>query len=288
MRKNRIIAALMLLCLAALLCGTALADVIVEPNDDFYSSHRDDCVYNGREYFSNGPTGYLDVYDRPGGTLVGRSANREGFRVQFNYLEGTTQWGVVNYEYDNGVIESSDDWDAATGWVKMSDMTIKYDSKEFQKDHAAEILTDTDTQTVDLSGLYGKEIVFWTYPHSGEDMDDDVVLSEDYGIEFDSYYVDAEGLNWGHCGYYMGLKDFWVCISDPTNENLSVSEQKVDFFTPGPGDGTTPAASTAAPAPANLTLIIIVCVAVLAVITVILIFVVRKKNKNEQGGADGK
>lgn len=267
----------MLLCLAALLCGTALADAIAEPNDDFYASNRENCVYENRWYYSNGPTGYLDVYERPGGALLGSAENGDDFYVQFTFFDGSVQWGLVGYEVDGGMLEADDDWDALTGWVKMSDMTLKYDSTEFLKDHSAETV-DAQTVNLDISGIFGKEIVFWTYPHSGEDIDDDVVLSAEDGFEFTYYYKDEEGLDWGYCGYFRGYRDFWVCLSDPTNENLSVTPHQVQFFTPGPDSEVSP------PAPqtqTNLTLIIILCVAVLVLITVVLILVVRNKNKKD-------
>lgn len=40
-----------------LLSAAALADVIWEPDDDFYRQHSEDCEYLGRSYYVNGPEG---------------------------------------------------------------------------------------------------------------------------------------------------------------------------------------------------------------------------------------
>lgn len=293
MKKNKIVATLLLVCLTAvMLCGAAFGDVIAEPNDDFYSQHSEECTYVGREYYANGPTGYLEVFKQPGGSSLGFANNGEDFLVEFTYLEGSTQWGIISFELDDGRIESGDYGGSQTGWVKMSEMTVKYDSQEFIKDNGDKIKA-AGTETVDLTGIYNRKIIFWEFPHSGEDYSDDSVITEADGIEFDSYYTDEEGLVWGHCGYFYGFRDFWVCISDPGNENLSVTNHTPTFFTPAPNESTNPQASasptpTAAPS-MDLTLIIIISVAALVVITVVVILLVRSKNnkdKNEQDGQD--
>lgn len=49
--------------------------------------------------------------------------------------------------------------------------------------------------------------------------------SFDYGSEF----TDEEGMHWGNVGYYMGNKDFWVCIDEPENPDLPVREINRDI-----------------------------------------------------------
>ena len=45
--------------LVSLLSGFALADVIYQPDDDFYNSHAGDCEYLNRDYYANGESGYM-------------------------------------------------------------------------------------------------------------------------------------------------------------------------------------------------------------------------------------
>lgn len=292
MKKNRITAMLLLTCLTAvMLCGTAFGDVIAEPNDDFFNQHSEQCTYVAREYYANGPTGYLEVFSEPNGKSEGFAKNGEVFWVDYTYLDGNTQWGIVIYDIDNGLLESSDDWNSSNGWVKMGEMTLKYDSQEFVNDNLSAIVSAEDKE-VDYSGVYGKEIVFWTFPHSGDDFGDDMVISAADGLEFDSYYTDDEGLVWGRCGYFYGYRDFWICISDPANEHLSVTDHTPNFFTAAPADssGNTPASPTPTPAassaPTNLTLIIVLCVAGLVIITLVILLVIKSRNKKDNGEQD--
>ena len=74
------------LCLLAvwLLTVPAMADVIWEPDDDFYSSHRDQCDYLGRSYYVNGPQGGTALWRKePGGGHVRVLEN--GTRLYISY-----------------------------------------------------------------------------------------------------------------------------------------------------------------------------------------------------------
>ena len=61
-----------LLTLVTLLALTpaARADVLWEPDNNFYWKHSDECTYVGRSYYANGPEGFVTLYDAPGGSIV--------------------------------------------------------------------------------------------------------------------------------------------------------------------------------------------------------------------------
>ena len=69
------------LLLTLLLLGTtATADVLIEPSDDFYRTHAEECEYLDRSYTANGKEGYVALYQSPwvtarscaaGGSTVG-------------------------------------------------------------------------------------------------------------------------------------------------------------------------------------------------------------------------
>ena len=43
-------------------------------------------------------------------------------------------------------------------------------------------------------------------------------------FDYGSTFTDEEGHQWGNVGYYMGNRDFWVCVDEPQNPNLPVRE----------------------------------------------------------------
>ena len=54
------------LLLTLLLLGpTATADVLIEPSDDFYRTHAEECEYLDRSYTANGKEGYVALYQSP-------------------------------------------------------------------------------------------------------------------------------------------------------------------------------------------------------------------------------
>ena len=59
----------LLFVLLLLVPALAFADVIVEPDNSFYRTHRSECQrQTGRTYLANGPDGTLDLYTAPTGT----------------------------------------------------------------------------------------------------------------------------------------------------------------------------------------------------------------------------
>ena len=97
-----------------LLSATALADVIWEPDDDFYQQHSEDCEYLGRSYYVNGPEGGAALYQNPGGGYVRVVENGVPLYISFTYTDlGGTLWGVAEYG------DAGD-----TGWVDMADLLL--------------------------------------------------------------------------------------------------------------------------------------------------------------------
>lgn len=61
------------------------------------------------------------------------------------------------------------------------------------------------------------KLVLWRYPGSGQVTR---VINVDCPRELELCYRDSEGRYWGYLSYIVGNKLNWVCLSDPTNENL--------------------------------------------------------------------
>lgn len=252
--------------LVSLLGSYAFADVIWEPENDFYSSRSNECEYVNRDYYANGENGYLEIFSKPGGKSLGFAENGELFHVQFSYVAGSDIWGLAEYGEDGDKLESRGDGDSSTGWFKLDDAELKYDSQSFREDHEADF-TDFDGDYTYL--LNTNNIVIWTFPNSGKTCGNLDGISEDFEIQ--SVYTDLDGLEWGYVSYYYGTKDFWICLSDPTNENIAAKDVPSPVFvTPSP-DYVPEASSN------SMTTIIIICVAAAILCAAVAISVTNKK-----------
>lgn len=201
--------ALLLLALFACLPSAARADVIWEPDNDFYWKNQEQCQYLGRQYLP-AVAGGLYLWDEP----EGREGNchleeDQAVTVYFLYELNGRQWGLV--EPDN----------AHNGWVPMDWMRLKYDSQAFREEHAGQI--SDQSRTLYLEDLDGA-LLFWTYPGSGEIV---YALStqemDGEELEVSGIYTDGDGREWGNCAYYYGIRDVWICLSDPSQEDLPVT-----------------------------------------------------------------
>ncbi len=185
----------------------AFADVIYEPGDSFYEGHKDDCENNGyRQYIANSENGYIYIMKDPETDIsVGALSNGERFVIPYIYTAPNgEQWGIYGYK---------------SGWVRMSDVTLVYDSVEFLKDHKDECKRFS-SEDCKFDFEAEKPIVAWSYPE-GEVHSWKIEHPEDIQNAFGWIYQAPDGVIWGHIGYYYGSRDFWICISDPYAEDLS-------------------------------------------------------------------
>lgn len=201
---------LLLLAFAAVFTLTvpAFADVIWEPNDAFYTSHRSECTYVDRVYELAGYDGSVTVWSAPGGMALQEVDNGERGVVQFRWSGDGVEWGYI-YGLDGK---------PGAGWVPMDDLALVYDSRQFMEDHEAELIYDTPVP-VDFHSA-----VLYDYPGgpAGRMLDEHA----DYMTFTETFYptyIDENGLRWGYVGYYMGHVESWVCLDDPVNEHLDTN-----------------------------------------------------------------
>lgn len=271
MKKSTISGKITALFLCALLIsaisGFAIADVIWEPEDDFYMSHAEDCEFYGKGLYSNGESGYLEFFSKPEGVGIGFAKNGELFFSQFSYASNDETWFVVEFTRNGEHIAPPDySGDIEFGWVKLSDTIEQYDSADFLEQFSADISSGEFTE----DSLISMDIVAWTYPCSGEICE--MIPDVDEALTFSNTYTDAEGRRWGHCNYYYGHRDFWVCLDDPTSESIpAVTQQELVFHQP---NAETPPAATGN----SVTMIIIICVAAVVILSASLIIALHKKN----------
>jgi len=265
---KKILCTLMAVCLLAV---TASADLIWTPPDDFYNTHANQCEHLGRSFYTNGAEGGVVLYEKPGGKDITVLENGVELWVSFTYEKDGTVWGVVEYGENR-----------ETGWLDMKDMLLIYDNQSFEEEHEAEFVP-YDGSFEELCKSNDQRIIFWSYPGSGKIVADFKYLTQSYSaLQPDPVWTDADGRVWGRIGYYMAARG-WVCLSDPANENLPVTEREYNIY-PAGGDlpeteGETPMTVPAVQVTEAADHLWIVCAGVAAVCaaSAILIFRMRKK-----------
>lgn len=249
--------------------GLARADVLVEPRDDFYEKHRDTCVYQSRQYLANGAEGYATLWKSPASsTQTENVANGEILNVDFVYTAADgTKWGGV--------------WGAEAeelrGWVRLDDCLVLPDYIAFAEAYA-EAFVDFDPAYADALADV-ETVALWKYPGSGmlvseveaEWFHDDMSGA---GYVFDRCYVDADGRFWGFCQYCYGIKNTWICLSDPANTTLAADAAIL------PLNGELILAAAHIPAPgAGIPMLAVILVVALAAVTALLIWLLFRKKK---------
>jgi len=181
----------------------AMADVIYEPEDSFFESHRDECHYENRVYIASGEDGAL-IYKNP-------KSQKPKERLE----AGSEVWVGYIWDEEGGWALLEDQ-----GWVPMSSLTVKYDGISFSQDHGSEFEYPEGGELLDLRG-YGS-MQLWRYPEDAAPFavirwtGDDAWLSEaPDNMYFHTIYADPQGRRWGEMGYLYGYRDFWVCLTDP-------------------------------------------------------------------------
>lgn len=248
--------------LATLLIVQAFGDVIWTPMDSFFNQHYDKCEYVGRSFIASGADGYVTVYSSPDNMKeIDRVRNDSVLYVSYTYYVRGRQLGVIEYQTtQDGYAEPSYSGSGETGWIDMSQLLLKYDSKSFAEEHESQFKPYAGEFD---SGKYSQGVIFWTYPGSGEIKYEDVQIEGSLNIEHT--YTDADGRLWGYVSSNYFIRACWVCISDPLSKDLPVVpvENKSPAITdPKQGWG------------AVCTLVIIV---VLATVVLLWVFMRRKK-----------
>lgn len=247
----------LLLSLVLLLCAVwfapaAQADVIWEPQNDFYAQHAQECEYLDGHYTAPGQVeGYGAPTDsNPSYTFQEGSS----FYLSFGYTDASGQtWGI--YEGD------------VTCWLRLDDLEKVYDNNDFLKDHESELAPyagELDDYAVQSAML------LWSYPGSGVIVDKlpAEIFDEIDFCPYQSVYTDLDGARWAYISYLYGSSG-WVWIDDP--ENSAPEKEQPEPQTPV----ATPVAAAFSPA----LLWAVGAVVVVALVSAVLIVVFYRKKK---------
>jgi hypothetical protein len=241
----------------------AYADMIVTPNNDFYTRHSGECIHVGRGFYANGPGGYVSVKEAPDAKKeTARIENGEIIHIQFSYDHNGQTWGAA-------LLDKPD------GWIPMEQLLLVYDHISFEEDHREEFYTYSGN--LNAPG----DIVFWTWPGSGvvacvlEAENRNPELEENW-LAVDYAYLDSAGREWGIFSYVYARRNCWACLSDPASVDIpAFNPAPQPYFRPAEGDTTAAPASGGPSTP----LLIIILVAALAAVTALLIRIFWKPGR---------
>ena len=215
-----------LLTLVTLLALTpaAYADVLWEPDNNFYWKHSDECTYVGRSYYANGPEGFVTLWDAPGGSMVA-AQYENGFTlpVYWQYRD----WGCVTVWGDEGDV---------SGWVPMSELYLIYDYISFEEEYG-QYFTDYngefaeyDGQTWDGVQVYDYPIQAYEYPFDCRGVYETIeqtpeVLDALRGTPdtpscISKVYRQRTGTVWGFVSYLYGHRNFWFDLTNPSGDGV--------------------------------------------------------------------
>jgi len=192
------------------------ADTIYEPdNDDFYTRNRSRCEQLFRDFYANSEDGQVSLRLEPGSEqIVCNIENGQILNIMFTYDNNGEIWGVTE-------LSINPTEERLTGWIPMAELLVVYDYISFAEDYGHEFYGyEFDGYT-----LFGDDIIYWAWPGSG-------VIRLIFEVQYQSddfspglmmvrtAYTDYEGREWGFLGYSLGIRNVWICLSDPSNPDI--------------------------------------------------------------------
>ena len=257
---KRTISMLLALIFVLALTPAVRADVIFEPQDSFFWDHRGECQYHNRAYFADGPDNVAVVYRSPESSAVAERVKNGGeLWISYTYEDKNgISWGYCeNYE---------EDW---AGWIPMDYLLLKYDYICFQEEFGDRITGEGGTLTAPDG-----EIHFWNYP--GSEDSTTFPVDGEYPPEYEAVFTDDAGRSWGYIGYYMAMRNVWVCLDDPTADYRTLyAEAAPQTVTPPVKEQSTEPIEIRPAGPGMGTILSVVCV--LAILSGGFLWITRKK-----------
>ena len=260
--KRRALFFALIVSFATLFASVARADVIAGPRyGDFLYAHQKEVQWLNKSFYANGKNGSLTFYEAPGSKNVTATIENGEiiyFTGMYDY-EGK-MWGI-SYDY---------------GWAPMSQLLFVYDYHAFADEYKNEINTPGDEDKASLKT--GDTVVAWSWPGSGVKLTVGVLMKTAFYNTNQAFrvYNDGQGRRWAYVrSLYCdsgNYNDVWVCLSDPTNENIPA-------FNPAPEPAPLDFGDTNASGGLSPLVLAIILVAAVAVWTALLIRVFWKPKR---------
>ena len=195
----------LILCLLIMLAFpvTINADVLIEPEDNFYKWHSDECTSCNKYYTA---AAEVPVYSSPDALKAFDTAESGSiFYIEWIYTDRNEQWGL----YEGNDISY---------WVSMHALKPVYSHDEFCDDFESEIISKEASFNINESGW----IILYEYPNST--WISDVLNSEwvnESSFTVHTLYTDSQGNQWGYIPYWMQHQG-WINLSDPVSKTEPV------------------------------------------------------------------
>ena len=255
------------ICAVMMLMGCIVsvsADVIFEPRDSFYESHREACERHERSYTAAGPNGDVTVYESP-----------ESDKVKATYTNGEVLYISYLYTDPNGIHWGYyENWETdVSGWVPMDYLELIYDGISFEEEFGHLFLKEEGTLDAKHQG---KIIRFWKYPGSQDYIE--WTVEGDYMPVYQTVYTDANGVHWGREDYYMGIRGYWINLDEPDVEYVPTESAEPEQTEPQ--EQTQPVEEIKPAEPEGLRtgmLVAVIAVVAVAAVTVVLLVVLKRK-----------
>ncbi|MFI3168083.1 MAG: hypothetical protein R3Y32_08225 [Bacillota bacterium] len=179
---------------------TASADVIPMLPGDFYMEYSKELNYINRDYITDGASGSVAVYISPLDYSIEETLqNGEQINIDYTYEKDGELWGGNS-----------------KGWVLMDNLALIYDSTQFFSDHSDEF-TEYTGEIFEIPTA-----LLYSYPNSGTCFEHPEYPDYLLFTQSVSYvYTDENGNDWGLITYYRGFRNYWICLSNPTDGSLS-------------------------------------------------------------------
>ena len=192
---------------------SAYADVVVEPENDFYSKNWQNIVPLDRMFQVEASSGSASIKKEPGArTDIAQVENGETIYVSHSCLYNGEFWGLTSV-----YLESEQKW-SRDGWIRVDDLLVKYDYIAFAEEHYEELYAyEGDIEEIKSAGA----ALVWPWPGAEAPL----WRLEEFDIDklwIYTAYKDNAGREWGFVSYLYGSQNIWVCISDPINPEIPV------------------------------------------------------------------
>ena len=208
---KRIRTLLLALTLLAALTVPALADVIWEPENSFFQTHRAECDYV-----------YDHRYEAQANAAVCADPSRQnavgtvpaGETRFFDWLWTDAAGALWGYSEQDG------------GWLRLSDFRRLYTESVFYAEHADAIVDEEGALPLSTERAFCS----YTFPGSGTTTGarfggPDSAGLDDPTFRYQKTYTDEAGRKWGLASF-SGRYHIWVCLTDPLDDALPATAPK--------------------------------------------------------------
>jgi len=190
----------------------AYADVISVDNG-FFHKHESEMTYSGRYYVVDAEDGSTSVMDEPGkGRGIVPLNNGQLIWIYKTYLYEGELWGYATWYH---------------GFIKLDQLLELYDHVAFAEEHADEFYPYHFGNYLEIERT--NTAIGWPWPGAGDFLFkfEEADMKK---LKVQYVYRDADGREWGFVEELGAIMSFWVCLTDPLNEDIPVFHPSPDPY----------------------------------------------------------